>query len=332
MVVFKKPSKTGPALSSQILQSLDKLTSKSTAAISSKTHASPKNTSPAPIRYSDIAAGRDARGDGTPIEKLINTFELCEQVLDYLPMEEVLRATRICRAFKNNIENSSRLQAKLYFKPDLTMKKLAVSTTGTLLSGFKAEQHIAAAETAEDGKSGEIGLYVPHPRLKSAYVSERYKRMGMVKYAPVYVKTCHDHNDAALAFRDLRAVFVLPETSSLHRMLICQPPVKQITVAYPLTSTGPYRTSTRQLTVRNEEGVTIGDVVTALRQAPGLTTNLTSIFLYSAMSFRGGFLVNSLARSVAERSAELSCEDDPTRSLPGDKPWVAGRFPFTAPM
>lgn len=331
MVVFKKPSKAVTASSSQTTQPHDKARSESTAATSSKEHASTKNAAPAPMRYSDIAAGRDARAYGTPIEKLINTFELCEQVLDYLPMEEVLRTTRICHAFKTNIANSSRLQAKLYFKPDLTMKKLAVSATGTLLSGVKAEQHIAAAETTEGSKSGEIGLYVPHPRLESAYVSERYKRMGMVKYASVCVKTCHDHNDAALAFRDLRAVFVLPATSSLHRMLICQPPVKRITVAYPPTSTGPYRTSIRQLAVRNEEGVTIGDVVTALRQAPGLTTNLTSIFLYSAMSFKGGFLVNPLARSVVDRSAELSWEDDPTRSVPGDEPWVAGRFPFTAP-
>jgi hypothetical protein len=283
------------------------------------------------MRYSDIAAGRDARGNGTPIDKLINTFELCEQVLDYLSMEEVLRAMRICRAFKNNIENSSRLQAKLYFKPDLTIKKFAVSTTRTLLSGFKAEQHIAAAKDAEDGRSGEIALYVPHPRLASAYVSDRYKCMGMIKYAAVCVETYNDHQDPALSFRDLRTIFVLFETSSLHRMLICQPPVKQVTASYPATLTGGFPTSTRQLSVRNEEGVTIGDVVTALRQAPGLTTDLRAISLYSSVSFKGGFLVNSLARSVAERSAELSSEEDPTLLVSRDEPWVAGRFPFTAP-
>jgi hypothetical protein len=331
MVVFKKPSKAVPASSSQTPQSLDKLTSESNATASSKEYASTKNAAPEPMRYSDIAAGRDARENGTPIEKLINTFELCEQVLDYLPMEEVLRATRICRAFKINIENSSRLQAKLYFKADLTMKKLAVSSTGTLLSGFKAEQHIAAAETAEDGKSGEIALYVPHPRLESAYVSDRYRSMGMVKYAAVCVETCNGHNDAVLSFRDPRIIFALSETSSLHRMLICQPPIIQVTASYPAACTGGLPTSTRQLTVRNEEGVTTGDVVTALRQAPGLTTDLRAISLYFSVSIKGGFLVDSLARSVAERSAELSSEDDPTRLVSRDEPWVAGRFPFTAP-
>jgi hypothetical protein len=145
MVVFKKPSKAVPTStsSSKTLLPLDKATGESTTATSSKQRASTANAASAPMRYSDITAGRDARENGTPIEKLINTFELCEQVLDYLPMEEVIRATRICHAnlprFKTNIENSSRLQAKLYFAPDLTMKRLAVSTTGTLLSGVKAE-------------------------------------------------------------------------------------------------------------------------------------------------------------------------------------------------
>jgi hypothetical protein len=109
-------------------------------------------------------------------------------------------------------------------------------------------------------------------------------------------------------------------------MLICQPPVKQVTASYPAPCTG-----TRKLTIRNEDGVTIGDVLKGLRKAPDLTTDLRAISLYSSVSFKGGFLVNSLARSVAERSAELSSEDDPTRLVARDEPWVAGRFPFTSP-
>lgn len=155
--------------------------------------------------------------------------------------------------------------------------------------------------------------------------------MGMVKYAAVCVETCNGHNDAVLSFRDPRIIFALSETSSLHRMLICQPPMIQVTASYPAACTGGLPTSTRQLTVRNEEGVTTGDVVTALRQAPGLTTDLRAISLYFSVSIKGGFLVDSLARSVAERSAELSSEDDPTRLVSRDEPWVAGRFPFTAP-
>jgi hypothetical protein len=329
MVVFKKPSKAVPTSisSSKTLLPLDKATGESTTATSSKQHASTTNAAPAPMRYSDITAGRDARENGTPIEKLINTFELCEQVLDYLPMEEVIRATRICHAFKTNIENSSRLQAKLYFAPDLTMKKLAVSTTGTLLSGVKAELRIAATEAHE---CSEIAVYVPHPWLESAYVPDRYKRMGMVKYATVCVKTCHDRNDAEVYFGNLSAVFALPETSSLHKMLLCQPPVKQISASYR-TNIMPRQLVPTKVEIRNEGGVTIGDVSKALRQSPGSTTELDSIFSSFSMHFKGGFLVNSLARSVAQRSAELSSEDDPTRMVSRNEPVVAGGFPFTAP-
>jgi len=39
-------------------------------------------------------------------------------------------------------------------------------------------------------------------------------------------------------------------------------------------------------------------------------------------------MVNSLARSVAERSAELSSENDPTRLVNRGEPSMAGRFPF----
>lgn len=267
--------------------------------------------------------------------------ELCDEVLDYLSMEELLHATRVCHAFKTNIENSSLLQAKLFLAPDLTMKRLAVSATGTLYSGVKAEQHIAAIEATE---GGEIGLHVPHPQLQSAYLSDRYKSMGMVQYASVCVKTCHDQNDARLSFRDFRAVFALPETSSLRRMLLCQPPVKQVIVSLHFSRTGARSTLERQFTVRSEIGVTVGDIVTALRNAPGLTGDLDSVSSVFSMRFKGGILVNSRARSLAEKSTELSSEDDPTRLVFGGSvtsrghpghpipiwnPAVAGGFNFT---
>ena len=255
--------------------------------------------------------------------------ELCDEVLDYLSMEELLRATRVCHAFKINVENSSILQAKLFLAPDLTMKRHAVSATGTLLSGIRAEQQIAAAEATGNGESGEIVLSVLHPRLEPAYVSDRYKRMGMVKYASACIGTHRYREGAKFNFRDLGAVLALPETSSLHKMLLCQPPIKEVFTSY--RSFGGHRSSrTLELTINNETGVTIGDVISPLRNAFGLMDNLDSRSLFCDMSFKGGFLVNSLARSVAERSVELSSEDDPTRLVDVNEPWVAGRFPFTS--
>ena len=301
----------------------------------SNTTAAPAQHSPtnkatsAPRRYSDITAGRDAKDNSTHIEKLMYIPELCDEVLDYLSMEELLHATRVCHAFKTNIESSSLIQAKLFLAPDLTMKKLAVSATGTLLSGVKAEQQIAAAETTENGDSGEIVLYVPHPQLEPGYVSDRYKRMGMVKFASVCVETCRSRKAAKLNFRDVRAVLALPETSSLHKMLVCQPPAKEVSALF--SSFGTNRPSrTLELEISNEAGVTIGDVVSALRNASGFPDDLDLRKSFCHMTFKGGFLVNSLARSMAERSGELSSENDPTRLVDRGEPSVAGRFPFTS--
>lgn len=328
MVVFKKPSRPVPTSSSQTPRSPEKTGSESNTTVVPKQHSpTADKLPPARLRYSDITAGRDAKDNDTHIEKLMYIPELCDEVFDYLSMDELLHATRVCRAFKTNIENSSLLQARLFIAPDLTMKKLAVSATGTLLSGVKAEQRIIAAETTGNVESGEIVLYIPHPQLEPGYVSDRYKRMGMVKFASVCVETCRSREGAKLNFRDVWTVLTLPETSSLHKMLVCQPPTKEVSALF--SSFGINRPSlTLELKISNEAGVTIGDVVSALRNAPGWPDDLDLRKSFCNMTFKGGFVVNSLARSVAERSAELSSENDPTRLVKRGEPLMAGRFPF----
>ncbi|KAM0713263.1 hypothetical protein Q7P35_000715 [Cladosporium inversicolor] len=310
MVVFKKPSKAVPASSSQTTKSFQKPKSESNTTTVLRQHTPTSKPLPALMRYSDIAANRDAKDNGNHIEKLMYIPELCDET---------------------NIENSFRLQAKLFLAPDLTMKKFAVSATGTLLSGAKSEQPIAAAANTEDGEGGEIALFVLHPQLEPAYLSHRYKRMGMAKYAEVCVQTRGDQNDAKVNFRYLQNILALPETSSLHRMLLCQPPVKEVSAMYRAINSHR-STWTFHVTARNEAGVTIGDVITALRNAPGLMLHWEAKRSFCDMSFKGGFLVDSLARSVAERSAGLSSEDDPTRLVDRGEPWVLGRFSFITRM
>lgn len=327
MVVFKKPSKAVATASPQPPWSVDSTEDEPDTTAAPEQHSHANKSPPALMRYSDITAGREAKDNATHIEKLMYIPELCDEVLDYLSMEELLHATRVCHAFKTNIQNSSLLQARLFLAPDLTMKKLAVSATSTLLSGVKAEQQITAAKTIENGESGEIVLYVPHPQLEPGYVSDRYKRMGMVKFASVCVETCRSRKVAKLNFRDVRAVLALPETSSLHRMLLCQPPTKEVSAVF--SSFGASRPSrTLELEISNEAGVTIGEVISALRNAPGFPDDLDLRKSFCNMTFKGGFMVNSLARSVAERSAELSSENDPTRLVDSGEPSMAGRFPF----
>lgn len=325
MVVFKKPTKPGAAAPSQQQQqqtSEQTATRGTIAPTPTTTHQEVAKPPSAPMRYSDVIAKRKSTHNITSINKLLETFELCEQVLDYLPMKEVLLATRVCRAFKTNIENSSRLQAKLYFAPDLTIKRTALSANGTLLAGRKAEQCINAVEAAgqaERREYGEIVLYVAHPALKVGRISDRYKRMGMVKYATVLRQANQLYFNEDLTFRDPALLCALPETSSLNRMLLTQPPIKKAIVYNEFLK--------RATTIHRETGVTIGDIITTTRAVVSLE-DLRSQPVY--VNFQDAFVVNSRARSVVEMAGELSLEDDPTRwvSKGNDYELQAGGFAF----
>jgi hypothetical protein len=202
---------------------------------------------------------------------------------------------------------------------------MAVSSSGTLLSGVRAEQHIAArkaADPSQDSKGGEIELYILHPALRAGCLSERYMRRGMVQYAQAYTKSYHFvEDDLALTFRNRVIPATLPATSNLNRMFLSQPPMKEVEIRHPVTRregrpeylTGPEMKpyiSIATITIRKGSGVTFGDVLMVARS--GSTEEvLSSVPIY--VSTRDGFVVNAKARSVAEAASELSWEDDPTR-------------------
>lgn len=288
--------------------------------------------SPAPLlRYADIAAGRPHTNHGTPIEKLVGVFELFVQVLDYLSMKEVLKATQVCRAFKTNIENSSVLKAKLFLAPDLTVKQMAVSEkvaswdTGKLLSGAKAERFLAAVKTKGKWcRTREIALRVLHPALKRDYVSERYKHMGMVKFAETCVEGTQPHDHRTLRFRECMLSAALPSTSSpdplkksFDNMLLCQPPVTQVTVHLRMKHVHGHDGHDDPMTirVRKKTGVTFGIVLSAIQGATGLSRETNQNYCLQGMTITldDGIVVSSQARRAAENVGELRTEDDPTR-------------------
>lgn len=125
------------------------------------------------MRWSDVRATRKStHPDVAPIQKLFQTVELCEGVLEYLSMTELFRAGQVCRRLQIIIQKSSVLQAKLFLAPELGTKTIAVSSRQTLIAGAKAEEHIAAAEAHKTVKeSGEIKLFVLHSALYLEYGS-----------------------------------------------------------------------------------------------------------------------------------------------------------------
>jgi hypothetical protein len=343
MVVFKKRCTPVTNARSQGQKQKDKIIPTHEAATSAQLKQQVGKATFGTLRYSDMVAGRKSTLNVSPIKKLVDTFELFEQVLDYLPMKEVLRATRVCRAFETNIENSSRLQAKLFLAPDLTIKKLAVSSKDTLLSGVKAEQHITvvkAAGPSQGNSGGEVEFYNVHPALDRARMSDRYTHMGMVGCAKFCIPSCTDTSGHRLCFisGELQMqipksiVSTLPETSSLNKMFLSQPPVKEIDIRYTFRELPrnclKRLVSARSMTICREAGIRFGDVIMDIRSAIGLK-ELSSHFVEIYTS--GGFVVNARARVVAEMAGELCQEDDPTRWGQDGTGWVLkdGCFAFT---
>jgi len=131
------------------------------------------------VKKSDLPVANKRARKSAPIDKILNVTELCGQVLSHLQMYDLLHAMQVCRAFKQNIETSSRMQKNLFLAPDLPRPKLAISPSGTLLSGIKAEQHIAAIEAAGDRETEEFTCCTPNPALQLDPASHRV--MGFVR-------------------------------------------------------------------------------------------------------------------------------------------------------
>lgn len=63
------------------------------------------------------ASDSDSDSDSSLAYKLIDTTELCEQILSYLSCTELCRAKRVCQRFRAVIDSSLILQRHLFLEP-----------------------------------------------------------------------------------------------------------------------------------------------------------------------------------------------------------------------
>lgn len=276
-----------------------------------------------------IIANKRAR-QSAPIDKIINVTELCEQVLSHLPLYDLLRAMQACRAFKATADNSHPLQKNLFLAPDLPRPKLAMSSSGTLLSGTRAAQHIAAADAAGECETGEFTCHILHPALQADPRTDRVQdsgRMGMVRYVAYRLNCPEAYISDKVAVRD--SVFSSTargfRASNLDAMFVTQPPV---TSGLMYISFGHEKRYTHCCyeSARNAAGLTFGDVFkTVAKIAAGRR--------YYGVQMRFGcqvFVVSAQARDAAERAGELSSLCDPTRRVlkNGEYVLTEGGFDF----
>jgi hypothetical protein len=262
------------------------------------------------VDISKLAAASKRARKSAPIEKLLNTFELCEQVLDYLPMYDILRVTQVCRAFKANVDNSHRLQVKLFLTPDFARNTRSAGTAkGTLLSGVKATQHIAAAETAGERQTGEVTFYVPHPDVQPAPRHPIIKHMGIVAWVAHCIKADCFSRKVGIRRAILRSADLWSkQATSLGNMFLTQPPIKAVQL---FLSSSVYGSgySFRGTNICVETGVRFRDIFKVMQVADGRRDGVRHVQL----SFTGGMLVDARAQEFAVTVDELSVEDDPTR-------------------
>ena len=262
---------------------------------------------------SRLAIANKSARQSAPVDKIVNVVELCEQVLSHLSLYDLLHAMQACRAFKNIIEKSLVLQKNLFLVPDLPRPQLAMSTSGTLLSGTRAAQHIAAAQAAGERETGEFTCCILHPVLQLD--PDSYRVLGFVKKYRGMVEYAADRFHRP-TFCTVDSVVVCDfiwswtekgsKPSGLDNMLVTQPPVTSLHIV--VLGIGKRSCHAADKTV----GVTFGDVFKTMKRtaASYWSRNCRQWWIYFD---RRAFVVSTEARAAVERAGELSSEDDPTR-------------------
>jgi hypothetical protein len=257
---------------------------------------------------SDLAVANKRARKSAPIDKILNVAELCEQVLSYLPMYDLLRAMQVCRAFKTNIESSYQLQKTLFLAPDLPRSKLAISSSGTLLSGIRATQQVAAAKAAGEDETGEVVVHTPHPAVQLYARTGKFMRLGLVEYAKSHVEKKVAGEEDIRAYYAISPEFCYTRTG-LDNMFLTQPPTKAVKVSNEAPGN-----ALQEENIFVETGVKFKDLIKTMRVVARQNDHMAH-----TISLKEGRLACARARELAENAGELSLEDDPTR-------WIARGF------
>ncbi|TKA77203.1 hypothetical protein B0A55_02573 [Friedmanniomyces simplex] len=270
---------------------LTKPSARKAVAARSTPKVSEEDTTSKLVYLPDVAAGRESTHPDTapmtPVKRVLQTYELCEMVLDCLPLLD-LYAKRICRSVKNTIVSSSKLQIKLFLRPASSKdcKPWLLTTNGHLTAGERAiTGPLDASSSVMTPKPLAFDIYALNPLIlhanpvgtpwgvvipaqHRAHCSARnaaYKASG--SSMQIFVSAdCYYINDKAGSFK-------LSTHASCRAMYLSQPPAKEVTLElraeprdYEDRKTGRnvhYWHTGRKATwvFRNHSGVTFGQVI-----------------------------------------------------------------------
>lgn len=282
-------------------------------------------------RWSDIAASHNSALPAVvPIQPVVDTYELCEQVLSYLPIKDLSRVRGVCHKIKGVVDSSLVLQQTLFLKPR-QRKTLWVSLDGPdnarLLTGSKATKHIAASRS--NGRAtDEVEIFELHPLL----FTEPHCRVmdfGMADFVYHYkylelsggsnvTRPCACPVDFISTRFDRELLGALHHLY-LNKIFLSQPPVKEVTVdigGSDFSCRFWFFDTVDTITVRNNDGVTFGQLLQEIGPATRRADNDCVRFEY--MYFPGGLAMMTNVKNIVETAGELFRETDPSASIDED--------------
>lgn len=276
-------------------------------------------TAPGPVRWSDVVAGRKStHPDVAPIQRVINITELCENVLDHLPVQDLYRAKRVCRRFTAVINKSTALKPNLFLELRINNVTWVVPDEspclgGSLLAGPKADEYVSEAR-AGGRPTNQITIFELHPMLN---ISEYDRSIAFSTDGLTYFMRHYFRNPGVYEMH-CEAKFThgriedLPTASSLNNMYLSQPPVKQLC----LDTSGPYYSeaaggimygSVGSVTISDPVGITFAQLS---RAAYDLTSRKHSAYV-SRIRFKGGVPLMTQEKEIVEKAGEVLADKDP---------------------
>ncbi|GAB7330855.1 hypothetical protein MBLNU13_g02388t1 [Cladosporium sp. NU13] len=189
----------------------------------------------------------------SPVERVINIVELCEQILEYLPCADLRRARCVCRQFDAVIKQSKLMRLRSPLRLRSNQIAWASPTNGTLLTGIYTEDHMAARR-AEGRATGSFNVYEMHPFLRVDHGTS-YIGHGTCPGRDGWVWSTGHHD---VLFGDL-CLTQIPDDFALDDERICQPLISRILVSMHMTHF-------EEISVNNDDGITFGDIRRAVKE------------------------------------------------------------------
>lgn len=197
--------------------------------------------------------------DTTPIQQLLNTTELMELALSYLPVKDLLLAQRTCVHLRQIIEHSSLLQKALFYRKSKSEngEGWVLTSEDQLLSGEKATKYLEnVATTTPDPKPIVIVPVVFNPLVLSRYCDAKPSSIDNLLSLSLRP---HMAADDCFELYSQKA----SEEDSCYNMFLTMPPGKVVDIMI----VGKRRDKKYGWTliargrVKNPDGVTLGDVM-----------------------------------------------------------------------